>query len=74
MALPAVPELLQDVMAAEWFMKYDNVSFLYQFPLNQEVSKFFCFRVDSAEYVFRVLPMGWKYAPLIAQGGCRGSC
>ena len=45
----------------------DLKGYFHQFPLGDEVSNFFCVRSGQTWYRWRRLPMGFSYAPFIAQ-------
>lgn len=72
MQLPTIPAILQRLYKCRYFATVDGKSFFYQFPLSPEVGSFFCANVSATKGTFvpfrmRRLPMGWNWAPAIAQ-------
>lgn len=72
MGLPSVAQVIDTVLAMEWAAKTDGVSYFYQFPLNEAVRPAFKARLAGwrgtiEEVQFKRMPMGWKFAPRVAQ-------
>jgi hypothetical protein len=54
------------VMARPYGVSYDAVNWFFQIPLPLATRWRHCIRVGSRVYWFRVLSMGWRWAPWIA--------
>eukprot|EP01060_Flectonema_neradi_P027883 TRINITY_DN3752_c0_g1_i1.p1 TRINITY_DN3752_c0_g1~~TRINITY_DN3752_c0_g1_i1.p1 ORF type:complete len:848 (+),score=32.91 TRINITY_DN3752_c0_g1_i1:2262-4805(+) len=72
MKLPTIQEVITFITKNRWFMQYDGRSWFYQFEIHPEIRGFFGLhlagpRGDFQRYCLNVLPMGWSYAPSIAQ-------
>ena len=70
--LPRIATLVESLKKYEKIMTIDAKSFFYQFGLHPYIRKFFGIRRNVARgspenWLFKRLPMGWKYAPFIAQ-------
>jgi hypothetical protein len=72
MALPDIHEVLDGMANAEWIAQADGQSFFYQFELTESIRGLFGMRLGGrrgafTQAVLKVLPMGFSYAPGIAQ-------
>jgi hypothetical protein len=72
MALPDLHEVLDGMAGAEWMAQADGQSFFYQFELLESIQHLFGMRLGGRrgaflQAVLKVLPMGFSYAPGIAQ-------
>eukprot|EP00760_Papus_ankaliazontas_P009878 PhM_4_TR14151/c3_g2_i1/m.51604 len=72
MDLPNVHDLIDRVLEHEIAAQADGKNYFYQFPLSVDVGKYFCARFggDRGEFTdmaMTVMPMGWSWAPCIAQ-------
>jgi len=70
--LSQVHTIAQAVAKAEMVFTIDAKSYFYQFALHQYIARFFGFRLNRGrgaprELCFIRMPMGWKFAPAIAQ-------
>jgi hypothetical protein len=59
--------LQERVAGATWAVTVDFKAFYYQFPLADEVKPFFSFQTGSSNFRMCRLPMGFKWAVVIAQ-------
>jgi hypothetical protein len=72
MELPPLHEVYDALMASKWVAQYDGKSYFYQIPLPPDVRDFFQVKLGGkrgrfGKYHLNVLPMGYAYAPAIAQ-------
>lgn len=72
MELPTIEEVVNYLMSNEYAMTVDGISYFYQFGISDEVSTLFCANLAAARGEFTPvaltrMPMGWSYAPHIAQ-------
>lgn len=70
--IPTVPQCIETILAAKYVSSYDAKSYFYQFPLHDEIARFFQSKLAGARGAmetvsFLTMPMGWTYAPAIAQ-------
>ena len=65
--LPLFAGLFRILADSTHVAAFDMVSFFNQFGLSHPVSAFFTIFVNGRRYRYRRLPMGWKFAPCIAQ-------
>ena len=82
MGLPRMSAIIREVLRNDIAAKTDGVSYFYQFALAPGIRPYFKARLASGrgrytELQLKRMPMGWKYAPTIAQhvsdflvGGC----
>ena len=54
---------------ARWAAIVDMKGWFHQMPLCDKTASFFCFRREGTWYRWLRLPMGWSYAPYVAQKG-----
>jgi len=72
MCLPKIHEFIDEILAHEYASQADGKSYFYQFSLHPEVAAYFGSRVTSGRGLFHYtrflcLPMGFSWAPAIAQ-------
>eukprot|EP00760_Papus_ankaliazontas_P013792 PhM_4_TR15898/c2_g1_i2/m.71873 len=72
MPLPDIHQLLDEVLAAEYAVQLDAKSYFHQFSLTAAAQEVFGVAIGNVRGNFRkyhltVMPMGFSYAPLIAQ-------
>jgi len=72
MGLPRIGAIIRDVLRHDRAAKTDGVSYFYQFPLASGIRPYFKIRLSGkrghyANLQLKRMPMGWKYAPMIAQ-------
>lgn len=72
MGLPALHEVLDGLLQQEWLAQLDGRSYFYQFPLDDDAQKLFGMKIGPQRgrfefYAMTVLPMGYAFAPRIAQ-------
>jgi hypothetical protein len=72
MPLPEIHTVVDYIMSHKLAMTVDGKSYFYQVPISEEVGRMFCANLADARGPFATvamqrLPMGWSYAPLIAQ-------
>jgi hypothetical protein len=72
MGLPRIGTIIRDVLKHDLAAKTDGVSYFYQFPLAAAIRPYFKIRLARsrgryANLQLKRMPMGWKYAPMIAQ-------
>jgi hypothetical protein len=72
MGLPNLHEVYDDLLTCKYIAQVDARSYFYQFPMDREAQKWFGCTVDKGggylqHLRFTVLPMGFKFAPGIAQ-------
>jgi hypothetical protein len=72
MGLPSIREVIKRLLRKNWLWQVDARSYFYQFRLKEEIAPLFALRVGGPRGIFskghlKVLPMGFKYAPGIAQ-------
>ena len=66
-SLPSIEKLKPWIFAHEWGQVTDLRHCFYQYQLGEGVESFFGFRKRNHFYAFKRMPMGWSYAPFIAQ-------
>eukprot|EP00759_Apiculatamorpha_spiralis_P016340 PhF_6_TR22574/c2_g3_i1/m.32151 len=72
MDLPSIKVVISRILSSEWASQADAKSYFYQFPLHQDIQKYFGTRLGSARGAFEdvlmeVMPMGWSWAPALGQ-------
>jgi len=72
MDLPTIQEVLLYLMSNKFFITVDGLSYFYQFRISDEVGNFFCANLAGERGQFTTvamtrMPMGWCWAPAIAQ-------
>jgi hypothetical protein len=72
MELPSLHQVFDDLLRCKWVAQYDGKSYFYQIPLPANVRDYFQVKLGGArgkfvKYRLKVLPMGYAYAPAIAQ-------
>jgi hypothetical protein len=72
MELPGVHEVIDYVMGNNFALTVDGVSYFYQIGISPEVGTMFCANLSGSRGCFTSvrmnrLPMGWNWAPAIAQ-------
>lgn len=72
MELPGIHSVMKRLLSGNFMAQRDGTSYFYQFELSDEASSVFGSRVGNERGIFRqywwkVLPMGFSYAPGIAQ-------
>jgi hypothetical protein len=72
MNLPSLHSLIDQLLAARYAAQADGVSYFYQIPLAEQLQKYFGTRVSGGRgrmthLLLRCLPMGWSWAPAVAQ-------
>jgi len=72
MDLPTIQEVLLLLMTNKYFIVVDGRSYFYQFRISDEVGEFFCANLAAERGPFTTvaltrMPMGWNWAPAIAQ-------
>ena len=72
MFLPRIHDVISRILSAEYVADADGVSYFYQIPLDPEVRDYFGCRLAGGRGLFRQmrfcsLPMGFSWAPRIAQ-------
>lgn len=72
MGLPELHKAIEGLMECEWAVQFDGKSYFYQFELRGGAERCFPVCVGAGrgkfdKYCLNVLPMGFKYAPRIAQ-------
>lgn len=73
MPIPTIHQVIDTMLGAKFFCTVDAKSYFYQFMITDpRIRDYFGFHVGAARGYFkrgrlRKLPMGWSYAPLIAQ-------
>ena len=72
MELPTIYEVIDYLMSNEYALTVDGTSYFYQFGISDEVGTLFCANLAAARGSFTPvaltrMPMGWSYAPYIAQ-------
>jgi len=72
MELPTIYEVIDYLMDNEYALTVDGTSYFYQFGISDEVGNLFCANLADARGDFTPvaltrMPMGWAYAPYIAQ-------
>lgn len=72
MGLPPMDIFIEKLLSGHWLFQLDGTAYFYQFPLGQTLSELLGVRMcrirgDFSEYAWKVMPMGWTYAPAIAQ-------
>lgn len=76
MRLPGIRDVILRFMNSSFVIMTDARSWFYQFPLHPAVSRYFGINVSGARggftrAEFRVMVMGWNWAPCIAQRATR---
>eukprot|EP01002_Notosolenus_urceolatus_P006864 NODE_2830_length_1032_cov_11.271617_g2369_i0.p1 GENE.NODE_2830_length_1032_cov_11.271617_g2369_i0~~NODE_2830_length_1032_cov_11.271617_g2369_i0.p1 ORF type:complete len:343 (+),score=4.80 NODE_2830_length_1032_cov_11.271617_g2369_i0:134-1030(+) len=69
--LPSPIEVVDLAFAHKLAWASDFVSWFYQFPLPRHLQNHFAFRACGGMYAMKVLPQGWKWAPVF---GHLGTC
>lgn len=72
MELPNLHDVYDGLLECDWVAQYDGKSYFYQVPLEESAREYFQVRLGGARGEFTkhqltVLPMGYSYAPGIAQ-------
>jgi len=72
MELPSIQDVITYVMSNNYALTVDGTSYFYQFAISEEVGTMFCANLAAERGSFRPvamtrMPMGWAYAPYIAQ-------
>lgn len=72
MPLEDIRKVLDDILSCKYKCQYDGTGYFHQFPLENGAQKSFPVRIGQMRGKFstghlQVLPMGFKYAPSIAQ-------
>lgn len=72
MDLPGLHEVIDYVMSNEYALQVDGSSYFYQFGISEEVGSMFCANLAAERGRFfpvamTRMPMGWSFAPYIAQ-------
>ncbi|MCG3775456.1 MAG: hypothetical protein JW395_2296 [Nitrospira sp.] len=72
MFLPRIHDVIDRILGAEYVADADGVSYFYQIPLSPEVRDYFGCRLAGGRGLFKQmrfcsLPMGFSWAPCIAQ-------
>ena len=72
MGLPRIHDVIKRILAANAAGKTDGVSYFYQFEMAPSIREHFTCRLggmrgEIRRMRFKRMPMGWKFAPLIAQ-------
>jgi len=72
MELCALHSVIEGLLDKYWLTQLDAMSYFYQFPLGEHAMDIFVSRVGGPRGIFstvhwRSMPMGWSYAPAIAQ-------
>ena len=72
MELPEMQEVINYLMSNRYALSVDGKSYFYQVPISDEVGSMFCANLAGTRGKFisvamTRLPMGWSYAPAIAQ-------
>lgn len=65
--LPTLIQLLDAFQRVQRMKAMDLRHWFHQVGLSQELSGWFCYVVDKLRVQWKSLPMGWKWAPFIAQ-------
>lgn len=65
--LPSIPELLRAFRNCEFLYTTDMRHFFHQFGLHELIRKFFTIRCGKNTFRCRCMPMGWTWAPFVAQ-------
>jgi len=72
MELPSLNEVLLLLLCSKYFITVDGTSYFYQFHISEKVGELFCANLAGARGQFTTvaltrMPMGWSWAPAIAQ-------
>lgn len=72
MELPRIHDVIEQILDAKYVAQADAVSFFYQIPIHPDVQPYFGTRIAGGRgtlirAVLKRLPMGWSWAPCIAQ-------
>jgi len=72
MDLPGLHEVIDYVLSNDYALQVDGTSYFYQFGISDEVGTMFCANLSAERGQFTPvamtrMPMGWSYAPYIAQ-------
>lgn len=72
MELPVLNEVLLLLLCSKYFITVDGTSYFYQFHISEKVGELFCANLAGARGEFTTvaltrMPMGWNWAPAIAQ-------
>ena len=72
MEIPDMQEVINYLMSNRYALSVDGRSYFYQVPISDEVGAMFCANLSGTRGAFvsvamKRLPMGWSYAPAIAQ-------
>ncbi len=71
--LPKIHDFISNILSQNLTAKCDGEGYLYQFGLHPDIQPFFKARLAPgrrgaiSQVMFKRMPMGWKYAPEIAQ-------
>ena len=76
MWLPRMPQVIHQILQANWVVNTDGKSWFYQFPVHPDIRDFFGVKVAPQRGKFvttrlKALCMGWKFAPCIANRAAR---
>ena len=72
MHLPSIHNVIENLLDSEWMAHADARSYFYQFSLAPEIRSYFGAvlghaRGETCSIQFSSMPMGWSWAPAIAQ-------
>ena len=72
MKIPRIHDVIDDLMKHEVFAQSDGTSYFFQFPICERIRDFFSAKLGDIRgkpelMRFTRLPMGWSWAPAIAQ-------
>lgn len=72
MLLPKITEVIEYLLNNNYFTTVDGKSYFYQIPIAECIGRFFCSNIAARRGRFTTvrmtrLPMGWNWAPAIAQ-------
>ena len=72
MHLPRIQTVISEILSAHWMTQTDAKSYFYQFEMHPSIRPFFGAHLGRARGTyssvqFTSMPMGWSWAPAIAQ-------
>lgn len=72
MAIPQIHDVIAYLMKNRYACTVDGLSYFYQFPIGEDVGTMFAAHLSGTRGAFQTvcmtrMPMGWSYAPKIAQ-------
>lgn len=72
MGLPSIRDVIDNILQFDYFVQFDAKNFFYQFSLENGADQVFIAGIGNKRGAFskvslNVLPMGFRYAPAIAQ-------